>query len=123
MASTRDERLEDADWLEARYIEEQRTRAEIAELCDCSKKTVSRWLQRHGIQTRAGRPQVYKRLKDADWLRERYVERELTLSEIAETCDCSNATVSRSLQKHGIETRHATDYSEPSANANTGGDG
>lgn len=46
-----------------------------------------------------------ERLTDADWLRERYVERELTTYDIADKCDCSKSSVVRWMRKHGIETR------------------
>jgi hypothetical protein len=45
-----------------------------------------------------------ERLADPDWLREQYVERDLTSYEIAELCDCTPSTVSRWLQKHGVDT-------------------
>lgn len=46
-----------------------------------------------------------KPYRDADLLRELYVEQELTQREISERLNCSNGTISRWLDRHGIDTR------------------
>jgi|APHM01.1.fsa_nt_gi hypothetical protein len=45
-----------------------------------------------------------ERLADPDWLREQYVERDLTIFDIADECDCNQSTVSRWLDIHGVDT-------------------
>lgn len=46
-----------------------------------------------------------KPYKDADKIREKYVNEGLTTREIADEWDCSNGTISRWLDNHDIETR------------------
>lgn len=45
-------KYQDKDWLEQRYVYDGLPTTEIADLCDCTPRTVSRWLNRHGIETR-----------------------------------------------------------------------
>jgi len=45
-----------------------------------------------------------RKYRDEDWLREQYVEKRLTLREVAEKCDCVKTTIRNWLQKHDIET-------------------
>lgn len=47
--------------------------------------------------------------KDADTLRELYVEKRLSQSEVADELNCSTATVCRWLEKSGIESRSFND--------------
>ncbi len=44
------------DVLEELYIEQELTQAEIGDKFDQSPRTIRRWLHRHGIETRIGRP-------------------------------------------------------------------
>jgi DNA-binding transcriptional regulator LsrR (DeoR family) len=44
-----DERLEDPEWLEEKYIEEDMTMQAIADIVGCSDGTVMRRLRKHGI--------------------------------------------------------------------------
>jgi transposase len=97
-----DKRLTDSEWIREQYVDERRSMAEIAEICDCHLSTVRDWFSRHGIETISV---VDKRLKDAEWLREKYIKQQADLTEIAEECDCTAATVSRWLDNHGVETR------------------
>jgi hypothetical protein len=43
----------DAEWLREQYRVQKRSTASIADECDCSKETIRRWLDRHGIGTRS----------------------------------------------------------------------
>lgn len=103
-----DQRLRDPDWLREQYVVEQKTTIEIADLCDCSNVSVSKYLDEFGIESRSGPVPVDDRLKDPDWLRKRYVGDKKSTIEIAEECDCDNQTVRRKLIKNGIETRQTT---------------
>jgi hypothetical protein len=46
-----------------------------------------------------------KRYRDPEWLREQYHKHGKTTREIADVCGCDNATISRWLDKHDIDTR------------------
>lgn len=43
----------DEDWLRQKYSDERMSMADIGKLCDCSKETIRRWLNRHGIEPRS----------------------------------------------------------------------
>ena len=45
------------------------------------------------------------RYRDAEWLREQYVEQTRSLREIGAECGCSEATIRRWMSKHEISTR------------------
>lgn len=116
-----DTRLSDAEWLYEQYIEKDCSQKEIADMCGCGQKTVSRWLKRHDIQTgSSGRPAADERLTDAEWLREQYVEQKRDIPHIAELCGCSVGAVSRWLDKHQIETRPTKLWGEENPNYNGG---
>ena len=46
-----------------------------------------------------------KRYRDAEWLREQYIEKERSMSDIAGELGLSTSPVRRWLDRHGIETR------------------
>jgi DNA-binding CsgD family transcriptional regulator len=93
------------EWLREQYVEQGKNTYEIADMTDCSKSTVRRFLIKHDIETRTGGPSVSDKVKREEWLREQYVEREKTTHEIADMIDCGHSTVSNYLNKHNIETR------------------
>ena len=45
-----------------------------------------------------------KSYHDEDWLREQHIERGKKMTQIADECGCSVATISRWIAKHDIET-------------------
>jgi transposase-like protein len=45
------------------------------------------------------------RYRDAEWLREQYVEKKWSTYDIAEECDCANSTVRKWMDKHNIGRR------------------
>lgn len=101
-------RYRDEEWLREQYVEEWRSTTDIADECGCDSSTVLKWLNRHSIETRAQAPQAPdKRLTDAGWLREQYVEQTKTACEISEVCECSPSAVYTWLDKHGIKKRSA----------------
>lgn len=46
----------DNGWLEEKYVRESLTLEEISDMLNCSTATVSKWLKRHGIDSRAYGP-------------------------------------------------------------------
>lgn len=95
----------DKETLRRLYHDEGLTAEQAAEKCGCSKWTIYRWLKRHDIETRPSGRKPISELHDRDHLYSLYVEDGLSTTEIAEQYDCCNATVSRWLEKHGIEAR------------------
>jgi len=101
----------DKQWLRHQYTNKSLTAPEIADKCNCSKRTVYRWLHRHNITTRSGggdaiaeRRAADQRLTDPAWLREKYVKQEKSSREIADKIGCTKGAVQNWVNKHGIET-------------------
>lgn len=55
------------------------------------------------------RPKQPKEYRDADWLRRKYVDERLSSSEIADICECHKSTILSWLDRHGIDTRSASE--------------
>jgi uncharacterized protein YjcR len=108
-----DPRLADEQWLRRQYVDISNTSYEIAEICGCSSHPVLKWLDRHGIERRGPDAQLDdERLKDSEWLREQYVKKGLSTSDIANKADCCKTTVRNWLDRHGIETRDSNPSGE-----------
>lgn len=106
---TEERKYRNESWLRDKYVKKQMKCSDIAELCGCNGTTIWRWLKKHQIETRtrglsAEGKAADERLTDANWLRERYVNRRLKCSEIAELIGCSESAVQRWVNKHDIET-------------------
>lgn len=95
---------QDEDTLRELFIKKDKSTYEIADDLGCKQATVSKWLNRHNIDTGF---EHYEKLRDETWLREKYIEESLSQHEIADLLGCGQMTVSRWCQKHGIETRKA----------------
>lgn len=112
----------DESWLRKQYVEKQLIASKIADICNCSKKTIYRWLRRHGIDTRDGgslaeRKAADSRLTDCEWLREQYDTQGKSSREIAQEIGCSKGAVQNWLEKHGIPTDgQRNDIIEPLSN-------
>lgn len=92
------------------YCERGLTTTEIADEWDTASSTVSRWLDRHDIETNANgsRFDADRPWTDADTLRELYHGEGLTTYEIAEKWDITAVTVQDWLGKHDIPKRDST---------------
>lgn len=97
--------LRDADWLRERYVDEDLTQYEIGEILDCSPVTVAAWLREHGIPVRPPGGQTDDRMRDAAWLRQRYLEDGLSAAEIADEVGYERKTVIKWLKRHEIPRR------------------
>jgi transposase len=114
-----DERLTDSEWLRDQYEGELKSCKEIAEIIGCCQNTVRDWLDRHSINRKPNKRRISdQRLHDAEWLREQYVDRDHVAADIADECGCSRGTVSKWLNRHGIETRDPGDWSGPIGDEN-----
>lgn len=86
------------DWLREKFHKEGLTQREIADLCDCSQKTIWNWMQKFEIKERGA--DTYK---DEDWLREKYEEEGLSLDEMADLCDTSTTPIVEWMDRYDIE--------------------
>lgn len=55
-------------------------------------------------------PESEPKYRDADWLREKYVDERLSTPKIGEICDVHHSTIQDWLNRHGIETRQGGPY-------------
>jgi len=105
-SATPDRRLKGGDWLSEQYVERERTTTDIADDLGCHHSTVLEYLKKHGIEVRQkGNSPTPERLKNGDWLRERYVEQECSSLNIADELGCCAKTVRNWLKRNGITTR------------------
>lgn len=96
----------DESLLRQKYVDEQKSCAEVADELGCHAGTVHTWLQKHEIETRnLGGSSSDDPHRDAEQMRKWYVEEKLTTREIADKCDVSQPTVCKWLEKHGIDKR------------------
>jgi len=91
--------LDDERHLEKLYHDQGLTQSEIAEEYGVTASTVSHYMSKHGVGTRAHAVDD-ERLADPDWLREQYIEEGRTMEDIAEDVGCSDGTVMRRVHEH-----------------------
>jgi predicted DNA-binding protein YlxM (UPF0122 family) len=94
---------QDPETLRTLYLEEDLTRAEVAERLGCSKGAIDDQLTAHGIRKTGSQP-----WHDADRLRTLYHDEDMTLQAIADHFDTSRPTIHHWMQRHDIETDAAT---------------
>lgn len=90
------------------YFEDGFTLHEIANELSVSYTTVTQWFQKHGIDRREPGQRAdmnIEKLNDREFLQERYVQDEWTISEIADECNCSNWAVRERLIEFGVNIR------------------
>lgn len=101
-----DERLTDREWLVQQYVEQERTKHELADECGCHVATIERWLSRHEIEKRGVKRQLSdERLADKEWLQHQYTDQRTSTTEIAEKCGVRPCVVYYWLENHDIETQ------------------
>lgn len=102
---SRYDELNDETWLREKYVDEDATICEIADIVGCGQTTVNRHLARHGIERDPDAKQVDNRLLDAEWLREEYVENHRSAGDIADELGYTRKHVVKWLRRHGIDVR------------------
>jgi len=55
------------------------------------------------------KPQDPENYRDKEWLYQKYWNEEMSQSEIADVCDCSDETIRRWMERHGIEKRDSSE--------------
>lgn len=97
------DRWRDPDVLREMYEKHGSIRGVAREL-DAGRGAVGRQMEDFGIKPDHNRAEITK-LKDADWLRREYVEKDRTLADIADERGCDKSTVANYLDEHDIEAR------------------
>jgi|APHM01.1.fsa_nt_gi hypothetical protein len=97
------------DWLRQKYVNEELTMQEIADICDCANPTIYRKLKQSDIDTQEeGKRKKDGKHNDEDWLRQEYVEKERSAPAIAHECGVNRTTIYRRLRNFGIKVRAST---------------
>lgn len=68
------EKYRNSEWLEQKYWDEELSTSEIAELCDCTKVTISDWMDRHDIPKRSKSERIRLSWEGEEKRRERHAE-------------------------------------------------
>lgn len=95
----------DTDLIKAQYRDQKMTAREIAAIYGVGYKTIIRRLQAAGVEVRSPGPEPHLALRDAEWLRQQYVNLKKTTMAIAKEIGASNHVVATWIHKHGIEMR------------------
>lgn len=108
---------QDKETLERLYHDEGLTAQEIANRLDTSQATISRWMDRNGIETKTPaekreergthhRPTKEGPHTDEEWLRECYFEKKMSLEEMADEAGLeSGVSIMKQMDRYGIERR------------------
>jgi DNA-binding CsgD family transcriptional regulator len=108
--SNRDKRrYRSENWLREQYWGEGRTAVDMADEVDVKVQTICKWMGKHDIERRdqseAQTDGNIQQLKNVQWLREQYWEKERTTAEIAEKLGLSGTTVRKYMRRYDIERR------------------
>lgn len=103
------------EFLREQYHDMGKSMQQIADECEVSPATIYRWIDRHDLDRRNwGSPPEDRSYMDESWLREKYLDEELSTQEVADLCDTSKETIRRWIDRHEIEKRS---HSEACRNA------
>lgn len=91
-------KYKDEDWLKEQYVEKDRLQRNIANECRVDPSTISRWVNKHGVQKET-------KYKNKDWLKEQYGIRGRSQRDIARECKVGYRTVGNWINKYGIEKK------------------
>lgn len=99
----------DEAWMRDKYLRKEQTMADIADTTGVAPATISRWMLKHGIETRSPGDPIAESdrnpLTDESWLRQQYVDNERSQTTIATEVGVSQPTVRKYLDRYGIDTR------------------
>lgn len=97
--------LNDADWLQRKYLVEDWSADELAEHIGCGRMTVYRHLARHGLTNTPEKRVKDSRVLDKNWLQREYAEKNRSVRDIAEELDYTRKHIAKWLDYHGIEVK------------------
>jgi DNA-binding CsgD family transcriptional regulator len=101
-------KYKDSEWLRHHYHDLGKTLKEMAKEAGVAHRTISYHMDKNNIETRDGGTRLSdSRLKDKEWCREQYIEKEKSMKEIARGSSASYTTVREYILSHGIEPRDA----------------
>lgn len=92
------------DILYKEYVEKGNGRGSLSEAWGCNPKTVRRWVENFGFEKHDSTDHDEKPWQEEDTLNELYVEKDMTMQEVADELGCSAATIKKWLDRHGIAT-------------------
>lgn len=95
----------DTDQIKSLYLDQKKTARAIAAMFGVGYKTIIRRLQAAGVEMRPPGPEHHKALKDAEWLRQQYVDLKKSTVTIAQEIGASTRVVATWIHQHGIEAR------------------
>lgn len=106
------EKYQSEEWLQKQYHKKSRSIHDIADSLDVNHETIRYWMDKHEIERRnrksaafeSARSRVPEKLKDEEWLREKYHGDNMTQEEIGELVGRASFAVHRELVRQGIET-------------------
>lgn len=96
------------EWLLERYYKDKMTVGGMAEACDVSKGTISRWMKKNGLDTtqpsvRPDSPGGRVPWDDPEILKEKHRSEKLSISEMAELWDVAYSTVRSRMRHYDID--------------------
>ncbi|WP_235672942.1 hypothetical protein [Mycolicibacterium hodleri] len=104
----------DPDWLHREYVVNRRSASELAHELGVATSTVHRQVNKHGFSA-PPRPTPKKPQKDPpvrqrwdvdpDWLRDEYLKKQRTLTDIARELGMSLSTLAKVAKTHGLEVK------------------
>lgn len=104
-------RYKDPDWLREKYHSEGMSLTEMADICDTDPTVINRWMERCGVERRSISESRSDgdvvNLHDREWLEKQYQTLERTTTDISEDLGVTSWTVSKWLERHGIEARNS----------------
>ena len=111
-----EDRRPDADRLREMYHGQEMALDEIGGEFDVTRGVVIKWMDNYGIDRRSpeesravrgtGTNQFdHGKHREEEWLREKYHTEKMTVTEMADEADVTEATIVRQMQKNGVESR------------------
>lgn len=76
------------------------TAREIAEICGVTDRTIHEYKKEFGLSTSASNNKLYA---NQEWLREHYIDKNMTLVEVASLASCSTHNIRRWVKKFGLQ--------------------
>jgi len=92
----------DKEWLERKYWDEGLSMRTMAQIANCSRAAIGRWMDKYDIPRRLYNESLSL---DTEWLRRKYWDEGLTLAQIGKIAGCNPSSVRDWMIKQDIPTR------------------